>query len=79
MAIPISCRSGGNTPGIAIFFVSLNIGQASVHIYTPPDGGSLRTSGHEMNLRANMAQKRSVFNATPANEIGMAGELRIGY
>ena len=51
---------------------------ASVTIYTPSDGGSLRTSGHEMNLRADMAQKRSVLNATPANEIGMARELRIG-
>ena len=53
--------------------------QASVlTIYTPLDGGSLHTNGHEMNLRANMAQKRSVLNATPANEIGMAGELRLG-
>jgi hypothetical protein len=53
--------------------------QASViTIYTLLDGGSLHTNGHEMNLRANLAQKRSVLNATPANEIGMAGELRIG-
>src|ERR1035441_2405404 len=44
-----------------------------------PDGGSLGMSGHEMNLCANMAQKRSVLNATPANEIGMARELRIGH
>ena len=52
--------------------------RAGVTIYTPPDGGSLRMSGHEMNLRANMARKGSVLNATPANEIGMARELRIG-
>ena len=53
--------------------------QASVlTIYTPPGGGSLHTSGHEMNLRANRVQKRAVLNATPANEIGMPGELRIG-
>ena len=48
------------------------------HYLRFPGRGSLRTSGHEMNLRANMAQKRSVLNATPANEIGMAGELRMG-
>ena len=48
-------------------------------IYTPPDGGSLHTSGHEMNLRADMAQKRSVLNASSANEIGMAGELNYGW
>ncbi len=53
--------------------------QASVlTICTPLDGGSLHMNGHEMNLPANMAQKRSVLNATPANEIGMAGELRLG-
>jgi len=58
---------------------SIDLGKRYPHyFYTPPDGGSLHTSGHEMNLRANMAQKRSVLNATPANEIGMAGELRIG-
>jgi hypothetical protein len=41
-------------------------------IYTPRGGGSLHTSGHEMNLCANKVQKRSVLNATSANAIGMA-------
>ena len=84
MDAPVECCYGPpNHPrAMGLWFPKL-AADAKLHasvltIYTPPDGGSLHTSDHEMNLRANMAQKRSVLNATPANEIGMAGGLRIG-
>ena len=44
--------------------------QASVlTIYTSPEGGSLRTNSHKMNLSANMVQKRPLPNATPPARI----------